>query len=356
MQGMDRATLIPGITYFIASSSMLLVNKLAMTYLPAPALVTTCQYLVSALSVYVCTHFLKWMTADTELRWVILRKYMIIPILFSAAIFSNGKLLQTANIETFMVFRFSTPILVALVDFAVMGKALPTSRAWLSFLLISLGAVVYAATDKGFSLTTYSWALFYLFVITSEMIVVKHIFSTIEMTDWTRVYLNNLLSLLFQPYFFFLTGEDQVVDQLDFTLPALFFLLCSCFIGLILAWSGTALRHKISATSFTVVGVTCKIVTELINWLMWEKHANEAGLMALGVCLLGSTLFVPSKKRDETSKISNSVWWFLNRVTCHCLSKAELEGPAFAREAQYAPLEKDGVDMEDLEGEKEPKS
>jgi hypothetical protein len=41
------------------------------------------------------------------------------------------------------------------------------------------------------------------------MIVVKHIFSTLKMTNWTRVLLNNALSLIFQPFFFFATRENE---------------------------------------------------------------------------------------------------------------------------------------------------
>jgi GDP-mannose transporter len=84
----------------------------------------------------------------------VVRKYILIPILFSGAIFSNSKMLEYANVETFLVFRFSTPILVACVDFALMGKALPQAQTWASFMFIVGGAVLYAETDDGFSIHT----------------------------------------------------------------------------------------------------------------------------------------------------------------------------------------------------------
>lgn len=77
-------------------------------------------------------------------------------------------------------------------------------------------------------LIQYSWAFIYLVTITTEMIVVKHIFSVLKMSNWTRVYLNNLLSLLFQPLFFFITNEQNKVRTLRFTPVAIVFLALSC--------------------------------------------------------------------------------------------------------------------------------
>jgi hypothetical protein len=277
--------------------------------------------------------------ATTTLKVAEVKQYIAIPFLFSLAIFSNMKLLETANVETFMVFRFSTPIFVSLVDFALMGKSLPSIRTWLSFALIVTGAVFYAVTDKGFSVKTYSWALIYLVTITTEMIVVKHIFTVLKMSNWTRVYLNNFLSLIFQPWFFFLTSEQDKIPDLKFTPVAITFVLLSCFLGTALAWGGTALRVRISATSFTVVGVACKVVTEIVNLVMWEKHASELGLLALAACFLGSILFVPAASRSDASWFSNGVWTALNRITCGGLKRFELESPTFDHEAERGKYE-----------------
>lgn len=312
--------------YFMASSMMLLVNKFVMTYLPAPALVTTLQYLTSAVVVFGLAKA-KAIECETEFTLGTIRKYIFIPVLFSGAIFSNSKMLEYANVETFLVFRFSTPILVAVVDFALMGKALPIPQTWASFLLIVFGAVLYAVTDLGFSVATYSWAVVYLATITTEMIVVKHIFSTLHMSNWTRVLLNNALSIPFQPIFFYATREHERVQDLEFTPAAVVMLTVSCFLGLVLAFAGTTLRAGISATTFTVVGVVCKVLTELLNIFLWDKHANAVGLLALAICLAGSLLFVPSKQRSADTGISNRVWDALN--LCGCLKACELESPSF---------------------------
>jgi len=194
------------------------------------------------------------------------------------------------------------------------------------------------------------------------MIVVKHIFSVLKMTNWTRVYLNNFLSLLFQPFFFIFSSEQDKMKDLHFTPIGLFYLILSCLLGTCLAWSGTALRARLSATTFTVVGVACKVVTELANWLMWEKHANEMGLLALVACFVGSLLFVPAQSRSEQNTwFSNAVWNGLNRISWGLLKQMELESPSFSatngdhhphqhggKEPQFVPVKQEEVGQSDL--------
>lgn len=150
---MSGTTVAIGLVYFAASSLMLLVNKLVVTFIPTAVIVTTFQYVMAVIVVVLATK-LGRMDADLSFKWDVVKKYSAIPLLFSLAIFSNMKVLEAANVETFMVFRFSTPISVAIVDFALMGKSLPSIRTWISFIMIVTGAVWYTLTDEGFSVKT----------------------------------------------------------------------------------------------------------------------------------------------------------------------------------------------------------
>jgi len=185
---------------------MLIANKLAFTAVPAPALVTSIQYAITALTVILCQKC-GVLEADLSLDFRIIKSYLIVPLLFSLAIFTNGKLLEVANIETFLIFRFSTPLTVGLCDFFMLGKELPSIRSFICFSSIIFGAFLYTLSDEGFALNSYLWAVAYLVVITCEMILVKHVFTVNDMSTWTRVYLNNILSLPFQPLFILGTQE-----------------------------------------------------------------------------------------------------------------------------------------------------
>ena len=46
-----------------------------------------------------------------------------------------------------------------------------------------------------------------------------------------------------------------------------------------------------SATTYTVVGVMNKMLTVTINVLIWDKHASICGIISLGVCIAGGSLY-----------------------------------------------------------------
>ena len=52
-------------------------------------------------------------------------------------------------------------------------------------------------------------------------------------------------------------------------------LLLSCVGGLGMSYFSFALRAVISATSFSVIGNICKVLTILVNIIMWDQHASE---------------------------------------------------------------------------------
>ena len=246
------------------------------------------------------------------------------PFLFAVAIWTNSELISRTNIETFIVLRCTTPLLVAMCDFLVMGKSLPTPRSLVCFSLVIGGSIVYALTDEGFSLESYAWAGAYLLTIVTEMIVVKHVFTTVQMTTAGRVLYNNALSLPFQPLFVAITHEQDKWAELEWTPTAIVFLSVSSVVGLSLAYSGTGFRARVSATTFTLLGVVNKIISVVINYFMWDKHANEYGLAALAVCLVGSTLYQPAQSR-EAGSWSESVWGACNKCSCGLIAYLELE-------------------------------
>lgn len=321
---MEATLVLPLVLYFAASSAMPLANKVALTLVPAPALVTTVQYVatVVVVSLLGAASVVRVDFAELPSKT---RSFWPVPLLFALAIFFNNTLLELANVETFLVVRFSTPLFVSVVDFLIMGRNLPSTRSWLCFVLIIVGAVSYAVNDQGFRLDSYFYAGAYLATIVTEMVVVKFIFTAHDMSNWSRVLLTNLLSIPLQPIFIWLTNEQEKYAGLEWTPAGIAAVAVSCVGGLALAYSGTALRSLVSATTFTLIGVVCKIVTILANFFMWDRHASLLGITSLMVCLLGSSLYRPAKSRDETSVMSWAAWNALDRASCGCLRRCELE-------------------------------
>merc|ERR1712176_610673 len=110
-------------------------------------------------------------------------------------VITNMKILQYANVETFIVFRSSTPLLVAFMDYAFHGRCLPSARSCAALLFILLGASQYMRVDSHFEVRSYGWA-----------------------ATWY--------------VFFVFFGEYEVMKTVQWSVPQLAFLFLSCLVGI----------------------------------------------------------------------------------------------------------------------------
>ncbi|KAM1508378.1 hypothetical protein ACFX10_017698 [Malus domestica] len=304
------------IGYALCSSLLAVINKFAITKFNYPGLLTALQYLTSALGVWGLgkSGFLH----HDPFTWQTAKKFLPAALVFYLAIFTNTNLLRHANVDTFIVFRSCTPLLVALADTAFRKQPIPSKLTFVSLLIILGGAVGYVATDSGFTLTAYSWAFAYLVTITTEMVYIKHMVTNLGLNTWGYVLYNNLLSLMMAPPFWIITGEYSDVfaalgsNAANFFEPgALFAVSLSCVFGLLISFFGFAARKAISATAFTVTGVVNKFLTVAINVLIWDKHASPFGLLCLLLTIVGGILYqqsvtgvsiAPSQRETTVSK------------------------------------------------------
>jgi GDP-mannose transporter len=289
--------------YCVCSGTMLIVNKLTVSLIPMPSLVTSIQ-----LSLCLCTvtalKAMKIIDCD-DYEWSKVKPYLYYIIAFAGSVFCNMKALSVSNVETIIVFRTSAPLFVAVLDWLFLGRTLPSIRSTSALLLIIAGAASYVTFDKEFALhgfSAYTWAIAYLLLICFEMTYGKYIISTVKMKDkvWGAVLYTNTFAILPTLFLGFgCFGEAEVWGTFEWTPSALAALLVSSLIGISISYAGFNCRDKISATSFTVVGVMNKLLTITINVSMWDKHASAGGLASLGVCLVGGMLYKQAPLRKE---------------------------------------------------------
>lgn len=53
--------------------------------------------------------------------------------------------------------------------------------------------------------------------------------------------------------------------------------------------------------AFTLVGVINKCLTIILNFYMWDQHAPLQGVMCLGLCLLGGSVYRQAPMRSTTT-------------------------------------------------------
>ncbi|KAF6167258.1 hypothetical protein GIB67_043119 [Kingdonia uniflora] len=298
------------IGYALCSSLLAVINKFAITKFNFPGLLTALQYLTSALGVYILGK-LGFLNHDT-FTFETAKKFLPAATVFYLAIFTNTNLLRHANVDTFIVFRSLTPLLVAIADTMFRKQPCPSKLTFAALVIILGGAVGYVVTDSGFTLTAYSWAFAYLVTITTEMVYIKHMVTNLGLNTWGFVLYNNLLSLMMAPLFWFVTGEYSEVfsawssHEGNWVEPGAFYAVSlSCLFGLLISFFGFAARKAISATAFTVTGVVNKFLTVAINVTIWDKHASPFGLVCLLFTIIGGVLYQQSVKVVGSSPLQN---------------------------------------------------
>lgn len=293
--------------YCLSASLLSIINKWAVMKFPYPGALTALQYLTSVAGVLLCgqLRIIEHDSLNLRTMW----KFLPAAVMFYISIFTNSELLLHANVDTFIVFRSAVPIFVAIGETLYLHQPWPSLKTWLSLTTILGGSVIYVITDYQFSVTAYSWAIAYLASMSIDFVYIKHVVMTIGLNTWGLVLYNNLEAFLLFPLEMFLMGElDQMkVDSSkvsnwmssDVILPV----ALSCLFGLSISFFGFSCRRAISATGFTVLGIVNKLLTVVINLVIWDKHASFIGTVGLLICMSGGILYQQSTTKPKAPKV-----------------------------------------------------
>jgi GDP-mannose transporter len=170
------------LSYSFCSGSLVLVNKLVLHHLPYPSLVITFQLWAALIFIQVADAF-RIIDVD-PITWKNVKPYLAYTVAFSLGVFCNMKSLSMSNVETVIVFRALSPLLVSVADALFLGREWPSARSWAALSVIALGAYGYALTDEQFKtqgIMAYFWPTLYLFVISFEMAYGKKIISGVDL-------------------------------------------------------------------------------------------------------------------------------------------------------------------------------
>jgi len=140
-------------------------------------------------------------------------------------------------------------------------------------------------------------------IFSFDQLYIKHAVDNVQVrSNWGRVFYTNLWAS------FLLLGmtaalEPQVLMKMRWGVKPLTALAVSCAAGVFMSYFAFLCRAAVSATSFTVIGNVCKILTVLINVIIWDQHASMEGIGCLFVCLGAAAIYQQAPMRaDAVSK------------------------------------------------------
>uniref|UniRef100_A0A0E0CFS9 Sugar phosphate transporter domain-containing protein n=1 Tax=Oryza meridionalis TaxID=40149 RepID=A0A0E0CFS9_9ORYZ len=166
------------------------------------------------------------------------------------------------------------------------SSAVQKTGAWSNTLniLLQQASVYGVAADNQFTVTAYTWAVAYLASMSIDFVYIKHVVMTIGLNTWGLM-----------------KGDNAKVTNWlssDVILPV----ALSCLFGLSISFFGFSCRRAISATGFTVLGIVNKLLTVVINLLIWDKHASFVGTIGLLICMSGGVLYQQSTTKPKAPK------------------------------------------------------
>eukprot|EP00448_Togula_jolla_P016915 CAMPEP_0170579380 /NCGR_PEP_ID=MMETSP0224-20130122/5954_1 /TAXON_ID=285029 /ORGANISM="Togula jolla, Strain CCCM 725" /LENGTH=256 /DNA_ID=CAMNT_0010902403 /DNA_START=179 /DNA_END=949 /DNA_ORIENTATION=+ len=228
---------------------------------------------------------------------------------FVTALYSNGRALRASNVETVIIFRACSPLCVSGLDWLCLGRELPSRRSLGALLGVLVGAMGYVSCDGDFALhgvSAYGWVSLNLICIVFEMTYGKQLISKVTFTEpvWGSVLYTNSMALLPMLLVSFESGELHQLNDAKVGVDTVVLLLVSCAVGTGISWTGWNCRSKITATAYTLLGVTCKFLSIALNLLIWDKHATLPALFWLGVCLISSTLYQQAPLRTNQTYLA----------------------------------------------------
>lgn len=309
--GEQAEVVISVVLYSICSGSLILLNKLILHHMDYPSLVIVTQLVATVLFIY-GSNALGMMEID-RIQWSTGKPYLIYTVAFTLGVYFNMRSLSISNVETVIVFRALTPVVVAVLDTMFLGREWPTVRSWIALATISIGAYGYASTDDKFrtqGIVAYFWPFLYLITISFEMAYGRKIIKSADLkTRSGPVQYTNLFGIPPMVCFAYAGGEFAHMKEISetegedlFPTIGIFLLVLGCVAAICIGYAGWWCRSKISATSFTIVGVMNKCLTVIMNVLVWDQHATAMGVFSLIVCLVGGAIYQQAPLRKGVTE------------------------------------------------------
>lgn len=289
------------ILYFISSSSLLVLNKVAITAIPNASLLLFVQ-ISSTVMIVAAPALVGKACINLKPSGKVIRAYSTVAVVFLATIYSNFQVIHSIGINPFIVLRCSTPLMVSVLDWIFMGRTLPDGRSTLALCGILSAGSVYArlkVADPSFGETDYEntasglwWAIIWLTSFLLDMVYIKYVVEAYPCSGSERTLYQNFFAL---PILVALLSSGvenhSVFEASNAPHSAYLAVILTCFAGAALSFTGMSLRTELSATLFTVIGIVCKMASTFLNEIFVEPERDLARLLCIVAVIISSSFY-----------------------------------------------------------------
>lgn len=139
------------------------------------------------------------------------------------------------------------------------------------------GVLAYTWNDENFTMTGYTWLGIWFSISVAEIVWIKKVIQSVDMTNWERSFYQNAMAVPLMIALALLSGDTKVAAASVADLRAWPLVASSCLAGVGLSYFSFALCEAVSATTFTVIGNVCKVLSILMNVLVANQHSSKYG-------------------------------------------------------------------------------
>lgn len=299
---MRALDILPLVGFSLASSSLLVLNKLCLTHCRTPSTLASFQFFFATL---LCVVLHLSGRACIEITFARVRSYLLYTAIFSGAIYTNMKSLSNFSVETVIVVRSCCPLLVAVMEQTMLGRQLPSLAPLVALLTCALG---YAHAEQGgkgkvdtVSAEAAGWlCAYYVFICASDSYGKMVVSSMKWQSMWGPVAYSNGMSLMPMLTAALFEGELSALAEGTALNPesswrsALVPLFLSVLAAISISFFGWRCRAICTATGFTILGIANKLLSTLASALLTDRPLSARGAAFLVGCLCFAAMYRPA--------------------------------------------------------------
>ena len=296
-----RTTLPLLVLYFVSSSSLLVLNKVAIKAIPNASLLLFTQ-LGSTVVIVAAPALVGKACINFKPEGKVVRAYSTVAVVFLATIYSNFQVIHSIGINPFIVLRCSTPLMVSILDWAFMGRTLPDWKSALALSGILTSGSMYArlkiadpdfvANGTGDANSGLWWSAIWLVSFLLDMVYIKYVVEAYPCSGSERTLYQNFLALPILVILLNVGAEKHsVLEAANAPQSAWLAVVLTCFAGAALSFTGMSLRTELSATLFTVLGIVCKMASTLLNEIFVEPERDLGRLACIAAVIISSSFY-----------------------------------------------------------------
>ncbi|CAM6084709.1 unnamed protein product [Calypogeia fissa] len=295
-------SLISGVSYCVASCSMILLNKVVLSGYEFNAGISLMFYqnLVSVLVVYFLSA--TGVITTEPITWRLVKVWFPVNFLFVGMLVTSIFSLRLMNVAMVTILKNVTNLITAVGEIYFFGKR-HNSRVWLSLILMVVSAFSGGVTDLSFQRHGYAWQVVNCFCtaayslrLRKVMDIAKRKTSSGTLNEFSMVLLNNLLSLPLGLGLICIFETQSLINSPALKLPMFWAVITlSGMLGLAISFTSMWFMHMTSPTTHSLVGSLNKIPLSLAGIVLFRVPTSFPNMASIFFGLVAGVMFARAK-------------------------------------------------------------